>query len=139
MMGVTCLAGKSREIPLKIGHYLLGGTPWWSVNLCDNWAFNVWTVNFIKTPTTINTHVNYNMVCLSGKVCVLWLAEAFTAIHTPDDTANHGYFTPSYLICRPSMCFSARQDMLANQFCMYTTCKLCTIVGELPSSPMEGN
>ncbi len=54
------------------------------------------------------------------------------------------------------MCFSAIQDMLANQnVCLYTTCKLCPIVGELAifsneccklcpivgelaSSPMEG-
>ncbi len=90
-------------------------TLWWSVNLSDNWPFNVWSVNLIKTLTTINTQVNCNMVCLSGEVCVLWLAEAFTANHTPGDTANHRHFTPSYLICRPYMCFSARQDMLANQ------------------------
>ncbi len=51
------------------------------------------------------------MVCLSGEVCVLWLAETFTAIHTPGDKANHGHFPPSYLIW---MCFSERQDMLAN-------------------------
>ncbi len=57
----------------------------------DNWAFNVWTVNFIKTPTTINTKVKCNMVCLSGEVCALWLAEAFTVTHTPGDTANHGH------------------------------------------------
>ncbi len=28
-------------------------TLWWSVNLSDNWAFNVWTVNLIKTLTII--------------------------------------------------------------------------------------
>ncbi len=27
------------------------------VNLSDNWAFNVWTVNFINS-TTINTKIN---------------------------------------------------------------------------------
>ncbi len=66
---------------------------------------------------------------------VLWLAEAFTITHTPGDTANHRHFTPSYLIC---MWISVRQDMLANQN-LYTTRKLCPIVGELASSPMEGN
>ncbi len=68
-------------------------------------------------------------------MCALWLAEAFTATHTPGDTANHGRFTPSYLIC---MCFSARQNMLANQICVLCTCKSCPIVGELASSQMEG-
>ncbi len=37
-------------------------TLWWSVNLSDNWAFNVWTVKFINTPTTINSQVNCNML-----------------------------------------------------------------------------
>ncbi len=45
---------------------------WWLVNLSDNWAFNVWTVNFIKTPTTINTQVNCNMLLLVlGSVCIV--------------------------------------------------------------------
>ncbi len=49
--------------------------------------------------------------------CVLELAEAFTATHTPGDTANQGHFTSSYLIC---MCISARQNMLAYQnLCEY--------------------
>ncbi len=72
------------------------------------------------------------MVFLFGEVCVLRLAEALTATHRLGDTANHGHFTPSYHIC---MCFSTRQDMLANQnlgkICMYTSRKLCPIVGEL--------
>ncbi len=37
--------------------------------------------------------------CLFWAVCVLWLAEAFTATHTLGNTANHRLFTPSYLIC----------------------------------------
>ncbi len=40
----------------------------------DNWAFNVWTVNCIKTLTTISitTHVNCNTVCLFwDSVCIV--------------------------------------------------------------------
>ncbi len=85
-------------------------TLWWSVNLSDNWAFNVWIVNFIKKikkkklnkSTTINTDVNCYMVCLSGEVCVLWLTEAFTATNTPGDTANHDHLTPSYSVIADS-------------------------------------
>ncbi len=87
-------------------------TVWWSVNLSDNWVFNVWTVNFINCHTTINTQVICNMLCLFLAVCALWLSQAITTTHTPGDTANHRDFTPSYLIC---MCISARQNMLANQ------------------------
>ncbi len=97
---------------------------WWSVNLSDNWAFNIWTVNLIKTPTIINTQVNCNMVCLFWEsMYILWLAEAFTTTHTPCDSTNHGHFTPSYLIY---MWISVRQDIL------------CSIVGELASSPVAG-
>ncbi len=73
-------------------------TLWWSVNLSHNWALNVWTVTFIKTPTTINIQVNCNSYCLYWTGCVLWLAEVFTATHTSGETANQGHFTPSYLI-----------------------------------------
>ncbi len=68
-------------------------------------------------------------------MCALWLAETFTATHTPGDTANHSLFISSYLIC---MCISARQNRLANQICMYTTCKSCPIVGELASYMIHG-
>ncbi len=38
----------------------------------DNWAFNVWTENFIKTLTTINTEVNCNMLFFDlGSVCIV--------------------------------------------------------------------
>ncbi len=87
-------------------------TLWWSVNLSDNWAFNVWTVNLIKTPTSIKIPKSIAIRCVcSGEVCVLWLAKSFTATHTPGDTTNHGHFTSCYLIC---MWILVRQDMLAN-------------------------
>ncbi len=98
----------------------------WSVNLSHNWAFNVWTVDFIKTPTAINTQVNCNSYCLFWTLCVLWLAEEFTDAHTLGETSTHRHFTPSYLIC---MCLSESQNMLANHT------KSCSIVGELASSP----
>ncbi len=34
------------------------------------------------------------------------------------------------------LCISAMQNMLANQICMFYTCKSCTIVGEQVSSQM---
>ncbi len=84
------------------------GILWWSVNLSDNWAFNVWTVNFIKTPTIINKQVNCNMLLfVLGSVCIVpgW------SIHSHPHTRWYSQsqtFTPSYLIC---MCISARQNV----------------------------
>ncbi len=62
--------------------------------------------------------------------------ETFTATHTTGDTANHRLFTPSYL---NYICITARQNMLANEICMYITCKSWPIFGELASSLMEGS
>ncbi len=52
--------------------HTIGTTLWWSVSLSDNWPFNVWTVNFIKTPTTINTQFNLQYVLfVLGSVCIV--------------------------------------------------------------------
>ncbi len=102
----------------------------WSVNLSHNWALNVWTVTFIKTPTTINIQVNCNSYCLYWTGCVLWWAEAFTATHTSDETANLGHLTASYL-----MCLSESQNMLANQNLHVYNTQISPIDGELASSP----
>ncbi len=58
-------------------------TLWWSVNLSHNWAFNVWKVNFIKTPTTINTQVNCNrLLCVLGSVCIVTGWSIYSHPHT---------------------------------------------------------
>ncbi len=116
-----------------LSFHLALSTLWWSLNLSDNFAFNFWRVNFINSQLLIIKSIAI-CYCLFWAVSALWLAEAFTATHTPGDTGNHKLFTP-YLIC---MCISERQNMLANQICMYTTRKSCPIVGELASSLMEG-
>ncbi len=98
-------------------------------------AFNVWTVNFIRTPTTIYTQVLIAIAIVSSGQCVLWMAKTFTATHTPGETANHGHFTLLIL----SVCVSQKARICYPiKICMYITCKSCPTVGELASSPIEG-
>ncbi len=117
-----------KHLHTRILHGLIEYTLWWSVNLSHNWALNVWTVTFIKTPTTINIQVNCNSYYLYWTGCVLWLIEAFTTTHTSGETANQGHLTPSYLI----LCVSQNARICQTiKICMYTTRKSCPIVGKL--------
>ncbi len=68
-------------------------------------------------------------------VCALWLAKAFTATHTPGDTANHRRLhTLSHLSV-----YLSKAEYVSQSNLIYTTCKTCPIVGELASSQMEAN
>ncbi len=64
-------------------------------------------------------------------VCIGW--SIHNRPHTMWYNQSHN-FHPSRLIC---MYISARQNMLANQICVFITHKSCSIVGELASSSME--
>ncbi len=100
-------------------HCLVLTTPWWSINLSDNWAFNAWIVNFIKLH------------------CLFW---AVLCIVTDWSIHSHPY-TSLYIQSGTLHTFLSHmcvQNLLANQICVLYTTKSCPIVGELPSFPMEG-
>ncbi len=102
------------------------GLLWWLVNQYDNWAFNMWTVYFI------NFHCNMLLFFFLGCVCIVtgWSIHSHPTHQVIQPITDFSYL----LIC---MCISARQNLLANQICVYTTCISCSICWTA-SSPMEG-
>ncbi len=83
---------------LALLYHTIINTLWWSVNLSDNWAFNFRTVNFIKTPTTVNTQVNCNMVCLFwDSVCIVTGWSINSHQHTRWYSQSQTFHTLSYL------------------------------------------
>ncbi len=86
-------------------------TLWWSVNLSHNWVFNVWTVNLIKTLTTINHQVNCNrLLFVVGSLCIVTGWSIYSSPHTRWYSKSWTFYTfLSY------QCLSESQNKLANQ------------------------
>ncbi len=60
-LGSVCVNGKYKK-------HIWNFTLWWLVNLSENWAFNVWTVNFINS-----SQLQYAIVCSGECVYGDWL------------------------------------------------------------------
>ncbi len=108
-------------------------TLWWFVNLSDNWAFNVWTVNFINSHNS--SQLQYAIFCSGQCVYCDWLKYSLPPTHQVIQPVTDFSHLLIVSVCVP------QQDRicLPIKICMYTTRKSCPIVGELVSSPMEDN